>query len=235
MLKNHLLFFKHHFDFFKTKYLLIALIFLSVFISSCRWLEPPKRKYLSVPHIMWEYLGWCGAACIQMWAYYERSYPDQEQIASYIGWYHSDAYHIADGVTQFTTRYAFAAPYYGQDQAISGQVAAIKSEVPSISIINQGTHAVIVIGFEWTELSGGRPRADFIRFNDPARSHHEEISAWSWKNTYFNLNPASNMYEVILSAPGYITDGLEGYQEFKARGGTYYGEPEHDEKDPIQE
>ena len=236
MLKNYPFFFRHYFGFFKTRYLLIALIFLSVFISSCEWLEPPKRKYLSVPHITWQHLGWCGAACIQMWAYYEKSWPTQEEIADYIGWSHSDVYHIADGVTRFTSRYAFGSPFYGQDEAISAQVAAIRNEAPSISIINQGVHAAIVIGFEWTELSGGRPRADFIRFNDPARSHVEEITAWSWKNNYFNKNPASNMYEIVLSCPDYIFEGADGHDEFINRGGTYYGDPgdKEEPEEPMQ-
>lgn len=240
MLKNHLLFFKRHFDFFKNKYLVVGLMFLAVLILICCILEPPKSKYLSVPHITQQYSGWCGAACIQMWAYYEGDYPTQSDIAAYIGWSGSNVYDIAEGVTQFTSRTGFAKFYTDtsdqQDAAVSAQVAAIRSGVPSISIVNHGYHAIIVIGFEWTELSDGRPRADFIRFNDPLWSDTEEIGAWTWKQHYFNPNLVSSKYEIVLTNHSYVDDGYEGHQEFKVRGGTYYGAPGGGGggKDPIE-
>ena len=239
MLKNHLLFFKRHFDFFKNKYLVVGLMFLAVLILICCF-EPPKSRFLSVPHITWEYTGWCGAACIQMWAYYENVYPTQDEIAWYIGWSGSTVYEIAEGVTYFTSRNGFASFYNNtsdqQDLAVSTQVAAVRSGVPSISIVNQGYHAIIVTGFEWTELTGGRPRADFVTFNDPALLDTYRVGAWTWKDFYFTPNLVSNKYEIVLSSPFYIYDGEDGHQEFKARDGTYYGDPGPPEggEEPIQ-
>lgn len=230
MLKNYLFFFKRYFDFFKNKYLAPGLIFLAVLLLISCFLEPPKSKYLSVPHITWKYSGWCAAAVVQMWAWYEgNTYLTQDEIAPYTGWYGATVYTIANGVTRFTSRTGFAALYFNsndqQDAAMSAQVAAIKNGVPSISIVQDGFHSVIVIGFQWTELSDGTPRADYIKFNDPALSDSLRVGAWSWKTRYFFPNPVSNKYEIVLTSPSYIYDGEDGHQEFKARDGTYYGDP----------
>jgi len=246
MLKNHLFFFKRYFDFFKNKYLAPGLMFLAVLLLICCFLTPPPSKYLSVPHITQEYSGWCAAACVQMWAWYEgNTYLRQDEIAPYTGWHGATVYTIASGVTQFTSRTGFAAFYFNsndqQDAAIATQVASIRNGVPSISIVYDGTHAVIVIGFQWTELSDGTPRADWVKFNDPARSDSNKISAWYWKNRYFFPNSTSGKYEIVLSSPSYIYDGEDGHQEFKARDGTFYGDPDDDDgrpggggKDPIE-
>lgn len=240
MLKNHLFFFKRYFDFFKNKCLVAGLMFLGVLILICCFPEPPPSRYLSVPHITQQYYGWCGAACIQMWAYYEMNHPTQEEIAQYVGWSGSNVYAIADGVTQFTSKTGFAKFYNNtsdqQDVAVSAQVAAIRSGVPSISIVDYGYHAVIVIGFEWTNMPDGRPRADFITFNDPLLSDSSRVGAWTWKQNRFWPNSISNKYEIVLTNHSYVDDGYEGHQEFKVRGGTYYGAPGGGGggKDPIE-
>ncbi len=230
MLKNYLFFFKRYFDFFKNKYLAPGLMLLVMLFSICCFLDPPPSKYLSVPHIQWKYSGWCGAACVQMWAWYEGStYLTQDQIAPVTGWYGATVYTIANGVTRFTSGNGFAALYNNtydqQDAAVSAQIASIKNGVPSISIVHDGFHSVIVIGFQWTELSDGTPRADYVKFNDPARTRSLKVAAWYWKNEYFFPNLASGKYEIVLTNHSYIDEGYEGHQEFKARGGTYYGDP----------
>ncbi|MBA7668225.1 hypothetical protein ES703_76334 [subsurface metagenome] len=239
MSKNHLFFFKRYFDFFKNKYLAPGLMFLAMFLLICCF-EVPKSKYLSVPHITWKYSGWCAPACVQMWAWFEGStYLTQDQIAPYTGWSGATVYTIANAVTRFTSKTGFAALYYNtydqQDAAISTQIASIKSGVPSISIVHDGSHSVIVIGFEWTELSDGTPRADWIKFNDPARTKSLKVAAWYWKNDYFFPNRTSGKYEIVLTNPSYVNDGYEGHQEFKARGGTYYGDPDRDREKPTRE
>lgn len=239
MLKNHLFFFKRYFDFFKNKYLAPGLMFLAVLLLICCF-EVPKSKYLSVTHIGQKYQGWCAAACVQMWAWYEGStYLTQDEIAPVTGWYGATVDTIANGVTQFTSGAGFSALYSNtwdqQDAAISAQIAAIRSGVPSISIVYDGTHSVIAIGFQWTELSDGTPRADWIKFNDPARSDSRKVAAWNWKNDYFFPNPASGKYEIVLTNHSNVVDGYEGHQEFKARGGTYYGDPDRDREKPTRE
>lgn len=239
MLKNHLFFFKRYFDFFKNKYLAPGLMLLVMFLSICCFFVLSKSKLLSVPHITWQHSGWCGAACIQMWAYYEKVYPTQTEIAEYIGWEGSNVCDIAEGVSRFTSRIGFECLFYNssnqQDAAVAAQVAAIKSEAPSISIVKNGSHAIIVIGFEWTELWGGTPRADFITFNDPAELDTYRVGAWTWKSHYFSPNPFSDKYEIVLSSPSFVVDGEEGHREFIARGGTYYGDPgDKGPKDPIE-
>ena len=230
MSKNHLFFFKRYFDFFKNKYLAPGLMFLVVLLFICCFLDPPPSKYLPVPHITQKYAGWCGAACVQMWAWSEgKTYLTQDMIAPTTGWYGATVETIANGVTQFTSKTGFAKSYNNtndeQDAAVAAQVAAIRSGVPSISIVYNGHHSVIVIGFQWTELSDGTPRADYIKFNDPALTKSLEISAWNWKTSYFFPNYASYKYEIVLTNHSYVDDGYEGHQEFKVRGGTYYGAP----------
>lgn len=194
----------------------------------------PKDHVLSVPVFYQIFDGWCGAACIQMWGYYDGKSPVQEDIADYIGNYFSDPYWIAQGVTQFTntTGYPRYWASWNQDVAISAEVASAADGVPSIPIVNAGTHAVIMKGYKWTETEWGVPRADGIHFNDPLLGSRYR-SAAEWKEDWFTLWDGTN-YAVVLGAKAseYESDGEAGFNEFLERGGTYYGAPKDGEDPP---
>jgi len=65
---------------------------------------------------------------------------------------------------------------------MSAQVDSVDKKIPSISIVNNGSHAVIVIGFDWTDTVNG-PRADGVSFHDPLyySGANRYFSAGDWK------------------------------------------------------
>jgi hypothetical protein len=238
--------FAHHlirkiFTFFsRPKHLLISLILISIIVSICCRREIFHHKLLPVPFEQQWYNGWCGAACVQMWAEYDNYSPTQQYIADIIGWTGANPHSIADGVSIFTNatgldRYYPGSEYY-QGVAISCQVFSVDDNVPSISIVNSGVHAVIIIGFNWTELSTGRPRADGVYFHDPLYSAGEETyqTAGNWKQWWFTTYNGTE-FAFILGYPRYADEGETGYIDFLAAEGTYYGGPEDydPEKPPL--
>lgn len=107
---------------------------------------------------------------------------------------------------------------------------------PSVSIVLEGNHSVIVIGFTWTELLDGTPRADGVYFHDPINFTGEgryETAAY-WKQWWFTLYNGVE-YAIIVASSHYVDEGKDGYVQFEGMGGTYYGCPEdEDPKDPIE-
>jgi hypothetical protein len=105
------------------------------------------------------------------------------------------------------------------------QIASVDDNLPSIAMVLKGSHAVIVIGFDWTYV-GGRPRADAIRFHDPIPGYaNMYLPAYLWKQGYFTA-PDGGQLAVIIGFLKYITDGENGYSDFLDQDGTYYGGPE---------
>jgi len=198
-----------------------------IMLISC--VPPPGNHVrLPVPFISQMYNAWCGAACIQMWAYYDGLYPEQDDIASFIGWTVSNIYNIAAGVGYFTNSPGYPVEYgsseYEQDLAMSAQVASIKEKIPSISIINHGTHAIIAKGFDWTDTSLG-PRADGICIHDPWLGPNFYHTAGNWKHWFFTDYYGHHL--IVLGDSYYLYQGESGYIEFLNQGGTYYGGPKH--------
>jgi len=75
-----------------------------------------------------------------MWAKYDQRSATLEAIASFIGWYGSDPWPIAQGVGFFTNETGIA-EFFGlgdrqQDLALATQVSSAEDNVPSISIVN---------------------------------------------------------------------------------------------------
>lgn len=201
---------------------------LTIIILICCNPSPHHHKMLPVPFLSQWYNGWCGAACIQMWAYYDGRDPSQDDVASFIGWTISNVWAIADGVTYFTnsTGYPrlFGSSQYQQDLAMSTQVASVEDDVPSISIVDGGTHAVIIKGFDWTDTSTG-PRADGVSFHDPWRGPNWYQTAGEWKHAWFTAYNGEHL--IVLGAFRYVSEGESGYANFLNQGGTYYGGPEN--------
>jgi len=187
---------------------------------------PTTHKVLSVPYFSQIYLGWCGAACIQMWSYYDGYSPTQQEIASYIGWTGAHPAAIAQGVGIFTNSIGVDMPFGSsevqQDLAIAAQTASIDDNIPSVSIIDQGYHAGIVIGWDWTPTIWG-PRADQLRYHDPQRGGNIWRTVRQWKDNYFTAYQGQHV--IILGLASHVGEGEAGYWEFLAAGGCYYGGP----------
>ena len=201
-----------------------SLLLLLIIILICCY-SPPTYKVISVPYFSQRFLGWCGAACVQMWSHYDGYNPTQQEIASQMsGWTGSDPNRIADAVTIFTNSLGYSRPYgdseLQQDLAIAAQGASINDNVPSVSIIDSGTHAGLFIGWNWTDTFVG-PRADEVCWHDPQRGPTMWRTVRQWKQSYFTTYYA--MYWIVLGHPSYPALGEDAYWEFLAAGGHYYG------------
>jgi hypothetical protein len=225
--------------FFRPKHLLISLTLISIIISICCSRQVLHHKVLPVPFKPQLYNGWCAAACVQMWAEYDNNHPSQEDIARIIGWEGVSPRSIAYGVGFFTrtTGVDFYLPGSAayQNSAIASQVVSVDDNIPSVSIVKSGTHAVIVIGFNWTWSSSGRPIAEGVYFHDPLSWAGEETyqTAESWKRWWFDTYNGRE-FAFILGYFHHLGEGESGYADFLAAGGTYYGGPEDydSEKEP---
>ena len=211
-----------------TKHLIFTITVLSIIILICCNPSPHHHIRLPVPYESQWYNGWCGAACIQMWAEYDGRYPGQDEIASFIGWTGTNPPAIANGVGFYTNEtgvdWYYGSSEYEQDLALSSQVVSVKDNIPSISIVNNGYHAVIVIGFDWTDTVNG-PRADGVSFHDPLPYNGPSlyISAGDWKQNWFTAY--NGQHVIILGYAWHVSEGEMGYIEFLNQGGTYYGGP----------
>lgn len=82
-----------------------------------------------------------------------------------------------------------------------------------------------VIGWDWTETAAG-PRADQLMYHDPkpqiGPSRWEMVKRW--KQYIFTAFQSHHL--IVIGYKMYVGEGKEGYLEFLARGGTYYGAPE---------
>ncbi len=218
------------------KYFTISLmILLTAVLNSCLDFTSEKNKILPVPAINQMYFGWCGAACVQMWANYQSLYPEQEDIADLIGWHGSDPYRIAQGITQFTSDTGYSRYYSSKqkDMAIASQVASISDRIPNIPIVLNGTHAVIMKGYRWSEYEDFRPLAEGIYFNDPNDGLSKYVSVGDWKYSWFT--PMDGINCAVVHGAGYYSyedQGREGLREFHERDGIIYGEDPEGGEDP---
>lgn len=87
-----------------------------------------------------------------------------------------------------------------------------------------GNHAVIITGFDWEEDPfDGKPVAIGCIFHDPNGLAYDYISA-KRLNQYFDTG-GSNFW-VILAYSWLEWQGIEGFNDFIAAGGIYYGGPD---------
>lgn len=133
---------KIRYIFFASKLFPVSILALLTIVLICCTPTPPHYKVLSVPFFAQIYNGWCGAACIQMWSYYDGYSPTQQQIAQQIGWTGASPQTIAQGIGLFTSSigvdYYYGSSEQQQDLAIAAQTASIDDNIPSISIFTAG-------------------------------------------------------------------------------------------------
>lgn len=222
------------------KYLTVSLIVLLTVVSnSCLDFTSTKNKVLPIVALNQWYIGWCGAACVEMWADFRgisgTPTPEQDVIVEVTGVY-TNTHLIALAVTEFT-RDLGSPRYYTSskvNQAIAAQVASISDGIPSIPIVQDGFHAVIMKGYRWSEWVDFRPLAEGIHFNDPLTGSSEYTSVGDWKYFWFTSMDGMNWAVVFGSAYyEYEDQGREGLNEFHSRDGIIYGEdPGDGDEDP---
>ena len=200
-------------------------------ISGCDEEDPPNKRVLNVPYYSQVHYTYCAAACIQMWAHYDGCYYSQESIANFIGTWPcgTPPYDVVEGVRFFTFSWGYLAYKYdsvpgAQGDLMGACIEGIEDGTPSMMPFYNGSHSVLVTGFEW-HYENNRPIAELMYFNDPDPwvGEPDAQSADDIKDFYFT--PHANLYYVILGDEFYYNNGIEGHDDFVLRLGTYYGGP----------
>lgn len=198
--------------------------------------EPPPYRILPVPFFWAEEENYCTVACIKMWAHYDgNTNVGQPEIASYVG-VPTLPDKAVNGVNHFTNSDGWMQwePYskYGQELCIAYSIACVEDKCPSIIPVYGGTHAILAIGFKWHKNAMGTPIADFLAYHDPDVGEGLEMPGDQLYGDYFL--PVQLRYYVIVGARRHVTQGAIGLADFKAAGGTYYGEDPDDPFVPLQ-
>ncbi len=201
---------------------LCLLIFICTLVGC---IDVPYEVEIDLPYSYKQEDSWSGPACIQMWALKDGRYPFQRDIASETGLTTWEA--MARGVKKFTGSDGVHAYYTAQDLSISVACGALKNNQPAIvNVYNLGLpdNYVIIKRMDWHEDALERvPIFDSLRYHDPFLGPNRWHSIKEFKEQqYVRMN---KQYNVIVGFKRSIVEGLEGYQEFLNRGGTYYGGP----------
>ncbi len=207
-------------------FVLIVIAILVIPAMSCYDLKYQER--ISIPHRYQDGAVWCGPACVQMWALKDGNNPEQSEIAFNIcGPEGAPWYRMEWAVNTYTNTDGVHAYYSSQDHGIAVASAAIKNNQPAILNYYLGDgifHYVIINGVDWHEDWLQRsPIYDTIYFHDPIYGPDREVPIFYLKNYFYKKT--DGRYNVIVGFERSISDGLSGYAEFLARGGTYYGGP----------
>jgi len=197
----------------------------TILLSSCGGGGIPPTMVLNVPFSPQWWGGWCGAACIEMWANYQNLYTSQNVIADTVG-YWPDVWALAGGGSLFTHNNGVPGIYgpseHEQDRATSAQVSSIHNDTPSIAVVNGGSHAVLVVGVDWTYMDMQKVALG-IHFHDPAQYPFMYRAANLWKHQWFTA--CAGQHLIVLGSGWFGSEGDMGYSEFLNQGGTYYGGP----------
>lgn len=218
----------------KLKVYLLIIISIFMIQAFCDSEDPGKNINLPVPYHAQIHENYCGIACIQMWADFDKRNVTQEEIADFLGiegQFVSPTL-LEQGVSYFTNSQAYLASELmtepdAQENLIAATISGIKDYTPSIMPFFED-HAVLIKGYKWHEDINGRPIADRAYVHDPDNLPDRDLSAASLK-ALFMASPFS--YWVIVGQYSYIPEGREGYNIFILEGGTYYGAPSS--RDPL--
>ncbi len=208
----------------RQKILLLFLIVILLGITHCD--SGGGQSVLNVPFCAQEQDDWCSYACIQMWAQKDGNYVTQQQISESVGIPYPSFLAIA--VSDFTNSDGFCnfcpdGVPGAQGDLIASMAAAIDNNSPSIMPIFNGTHAVLVIGYEGNEIINNRPLAEALYWHDPWDGPEIYLPISDVKNVYFT--PAQGEYYAILGRQNFSGLGLQYHDAFVMQGGTYYGGP----------
>jgi hypothetical protein len=169
-------------------------------------------------------------------SHYSGTYPSQEAIWNYMGGSGSSPSKIAEAVNicvlnVYATLDVFGLSDDEQNHSISDQLYSISSGYPCIPIVDHGWHAVVLKKAKWHRASSGTPYMDDAWYHDPDFYNprpNEWASIASWKSYYnscrSSMSPDPCYITVIeLSCVG-NPGAMDGYNQFRMQGGTYYAE-----------
>jgi hypothetical protein len=210
------------------------LVVIGLMITSC---DGPWTDIRDVPYRPQENLElYCGMACIQMWAAYERINPEPNQGDIYYRLSQNThegyiwAEDIAAGVTYYTNSAGYLLEYengdeVSQDLCISACIASIKDYRLALVPFKRGRHVVLAYGYKWHYDSNKRRVADVMHYHDPDNKPYQTVSGAMLKLYKFQYDLNRNSYWTIVGHKKYETEGTAGYRKFLEEGGTYYGGP----------
>ena len=213
------------------KVVLIGICCFIVLSQGCFNNDLPFVRKLQIPYHSQDQNNYCAVACIQMWADYQGECPTQSQIASFLGVQPTGLYpdQIVQGVRQFTPSWGFLAQRCctepgAQGDLIGGIIAGIDRGFPAIMPFYEGTHTVIVRGFEWYE-ENYKPIATVMYYHDPDPFYGANQIVFAYELESYCFTPAQGNYYAIVASSSFVEQGIDGHNYFILSGGTYYGGP----------
>lgn len=222
---------------FKKNKNLKFLMFLALIIISGCGEDPYYDVSLGVPFCPQIAPNSCGAACVQMWAEYKGNYVTQLQIQQYMGILGASPSYIAEAVCWFCYLFAVPDAHDVQDHSISDQLCSMSYYETCIPIINNGFHAVILNKAGW-HRECGVPYMDYVCFHDPNYYNpypNVYASIATWKFIYESCWNTGDCYITVIDIIyAHSSEAANGYNGFRAQGGTYYGENPDDGNEYIQ-
>lgn len=213
----------------KKSFLVIIFIVLIGF-TGC-YDDPPLRKVLNVPYCPQTYDYYCGATCVYMWALFDGIPCTLSQIVSWTGAWPCGVppLVVRDAIGFFTFSQGYCAVEYDSTPGAQGDlmgacIEGIKDRVPAIMPFYEGSHAVLVTGFEWHEDANGKPIGEVIFYSDPDGYIGKTFEIVANIEDFY-WTPTSGLYYVLLGCGCYVNNGVIGHDDFVLREGTYYGGP----------
>jgi hypothetical protein len=214
----------------KKSFRFIVLIILIIFIG-CDGDDPPLKKVLNVSYCPQSYAYYCAAACVYMWATYDGIPCTQAQVANWTGAWPCGVppLTVVDAIGFFTFSPGYFAWRYDYEFGAQGDlmgacIDGIRDKVPAIMPFYDGSHAVLVTGFEWHEEATGRPIGEVIYYNDPDGYIGKWFETVGFVEDHL-WTPTAGLYYVLLGGDWYIYNGITGHNNFVLNLGTYYGGP----------
>jgi hypothetical protein len=200
-------------------------------VSGCDSGDPPLEKVLNVPYCPQSYAYYCAAACVHMWSLFDGYGTTQSQVVSWTGAWPCGVppLTVVDAIGFFTNSMGHCALKYDHTPGAQGDlmgacIEGIKDRVPSIMPFYDGSHAVLVTGFEWHKDATGRPIGEVIYYSDPDGYVGKWFETVAFVEDHL-WTPTSGLYYVLLGWVGYVYNGITGHDDFVLRLGTYYGGP----------
>ncbi len=223
----------------------LCLIVSTACFNFSPWRPAQGTTELSIPHLFQEKLWYCGPAVIAMWRAY-RGYPAVSQDAIWNWMSQSYPGHtnpapgmgatgiaVAGAASNYTGRAIKQDDYIGENQirqAVADQQEGIGDQRPTIAVVHNGTHAVLVRGATWHELPDAllRPNNEFMKIRDPhpTAAISDTISIGEWFNFRVRLTAypcTSGLCAINIQEVYQRGSGTAAMTAFEDAGGTYYG------------
>jgi hypothetical protein len=224
---------------------LLAAVWMLTAAPNCRiGPPPPPPGALNVPYYRQE--DWqaylpklCGPATVKMWQSFGNGGISATQTTIWNWMRDNYPTQVGDGgasptaiwgaAQQFVGGGGIALDYYALDdekkQSVADITKNLRFNTPTIALISQGHHAVIVVGAQWRTLSPNQnPSLDALYIHDPLglQFHAVTIGAWLQNMGTFCIDD-SCMASIQRSGSRFFALPERG--EFDWMGGVYYGPP----------